>query len=157
METTSMHNYQAVNVLLVEDDLVDIMTIQRGFASLKIANPIITAKDGIEALDILKGRNGKERLSKPYIIFLDLNMPRMNGVEFLKVLREDPELKASVVFVLTTSGLDEDRVKAYDANVAGYIIKSEAGKNFMDAIQLIDHYWRIIELPNGKADHEAGS
>jgi CheY-like chemotaxis protein len=143
-----MHNNDTVTILLIEDDLIDSMAVQRGFAKLKIANPIQTAKDGIEALDILKGRNGKEKLSKPFVILLDLNMPRMDGFEFLKVLREDPEIKASIVFVLTTSELDEDRVKAYDANVAGYIVKSEAGEGFIDAIRLRDLYWRIVELPS---------
>ena len=143
-----MLNNETVTILLVEDDLIDSMAVQRGFGKLKIANPIQTAKDGIEALDILKGRNGKEKLRKPFVILLDLNMPRMDGFEFLKSLREDPEIKATIVFVLTTSKLDEDRVRAYDANVAGYIVKSEAGEGFMDAIRLLDLYWRIVELPS---------
>jgi CheY-like chemotaxis protein len=143
-----MLNNDTVTILLAEDDQIDAMAVQRGFAKLKIANPIQTAKDGIEAMDILKGRNGKERLRKPYVIMLDLNMPRMDRFEFLKALRDDPELKTSIVFVLTTSQLDEDRMKAYDANVAGYIVKSEAGEGFIDAIRMLDHYWRIVELPS---------
>ena len=140
-----MSDNHAVTILLVEDDLVDAMAIQRGFTKLRIANTVVTAKDGIEALGILRDKNNK--LERPFIILLDLNMPRMDGFEFLKTLREDPEFKSSIVFVLTTSKLDEDRVRAYNANVAGYIIKSEAGAGFLDALTMINHYWRVVELP----------
>jgi CheY-like chemotaxis protein len=79
--------------LLIEDDDIDIMHLKRSFAEMKIANPMVIANDGIEALDILLGRNGHKPLPKPYIIVLDLNMPRMNGLEFIKAIRESPALR----------------------------------------------------------------
>jgi CheY-like chemotaxis protein len=83
----------------------------------------------------------------PYIIFLDLNMPRMNGLEFLEALRADEGLTHSVVFVLTTSKSDEDLVAAYRKHVAGYIFKQHMDRNFLEVIGLIEHYWRLVELP----------
>jgi CheY-like chemotaxis protein len=143
-----MVDQSPLTLLLVEDDQVDAMAIQRGFTKSKIANTVVTASDGVDALEILRGQAPRKKLEKPFIILLDLNMPRMDGFEFLRVLRSDKELKNSVVFVLTTSKLDEDRMRAYDANVAGYIVKSEAGEGFVKAIQMLDHYWRIVELPS---------
>lgn len=138
---------RTVNVLLVEDNEVDREAVRRAFARHRIANPIIDAIDGIEALDILRGTNGKERLARPILILLDINMPRMSGIELLRELRADPDLHDSVVFVLTTSKSDEDKVAAYDANVAGYIIKSDVGAGFVDLINLLDCYWKIVEFP----------
>lgn len=136
-----------VTVLVVEDDAVDAMAVERSFRKLKIVNPIVVARDGLDAFELLRGKDGGAGIEKPFIILLDLNMPRMNGIEFLTALRADPQLKSSVVFVLTTSRLDEDRAHAYNLNVAGYIMKSEAGRGFLDAIVMIDHYWRVVELP----------
>jgi len=136
-----------VTLLLVEDDEIDVMGIRRALDDLKIKNPVVVAYDGVEALDHLRGTNGRERISGPYIILLDLNMPRMNGIEFLDELRDDPRLHASVVFVLTTSAADEDRVNAYEHNIAGYIVKADPATSFRKAIELIDFYWTIVELP----------
>lgn len=133
--------------LLVEDDDVDVMHMKRSFKKLKIANPIVVANDGIEAMDMLLGRNGHEAMSKPYIVLLDLNMPRMNGLEFMKTIRADPTLKSTVIFVLTTSNDEQDKFKAYENHVAGYIVKSEAGQSFLDALGMLDRYWRVVELP----------
>lgn len=133
--------------LLVEDDDVDVMYLKRSFKQLKIANPMVVANDGIEALDMLLGRNGREALPKPYIVLLDLNMPRMNGLEFMKTIRSDPALKSTVIFVLTTSNDEQDKFKAYENHVAGYIVKSEAGQSFLDALGMLDQYWRVVELP----------
>ena len=138
---------QNVTILLVEDDEVDVKSVQRGLKKLKVANAIRVARDGIEALEILRGENGREQLVEPYLILLDLNMPRMGGLEFLDVLREDEELSNSIVFVMTTSSADEDRVRAYDRNVAGYIAKANAGPSFIHAVEMLDHFWRIIEFP----------
>lgn len=136
-----------VTLLIVEDDEVDLMGIHRALKDLKIKNPTIRAKDGLEALDILQGNNGHEKLAKPYIVLLDLNMPRMNGVQFLEAIRQDEELKRSVVFVLTTSDSDKDITKAYTHNVAGYIVKSDAKDSFREAVSLLDVYWTIVQLP----------
>lgn len=138
---------KSVRILLVEDDDVDAMAIERGFRQTKIANEIVRARDGIEALTILRGKASSGHLEKPYVIFLDLNMPRMDGFEFLKELRGDPALARDVVFVLTTSKDDEDKSRAYDQCVAGYVVKTQAGQEFLNLIHMIDHYWRVVELP----------
>lgn len=138
---------KSVKFLLVDDDEIDVMAIQRAFRKLRLANEIVVARDGLEALDILRGENGQDRLEPPYLILLDLNMPRMNGLEFLDAMRKDPDLKSSLVFVLTTSTADQDRVAAYDKHVAGYIVKARTESSFTEALEMIDHYWRVIEFP----------
>ena len=136
-----------VTLLVVEDDEVDLMAIQRGLRQHKVANDVVFAKDGVEALQILRGEGGRVALPAPYIILLDLNMPRMNGFEFLQAVRQDEALRSAIIFVLTTSKSDEDRAKAYSANVAGFIVKADAGRSFLGAVEMLDHYWRIVELP----------
>ena len=136
-----------VTVLLVDDDDVDVQAVRRAFRRAKIANPVEVARDGLDALAMLRGENGYKPLSKPYIIILDLNMPRMDGLEFLTEIRKDPEHHDAVVFVLTTSKADEDRAASYDKNVAGYIVKSDVGEGFLNVINLLDCYWRIVLLP----------
>ncbi|MFZ2957677.1 MAG: response regulator [Candidatus Ozemobacteraceae bacterium] len=138
---------KTVSILLIEDDEVDAMTIKRGFQRARIANQIVRAKDGIEGLELLRGEAKAGELGKPCIILLDLNMPRMNGFEFLDELRNDSALKQTIVFVLTTSKDEKDIDRVYDQNVAGYIVKKEAGKEFLNLIEMIDHYWRVVELP----------
>jgi CheY-like chemotaxis protein len=102
-----------VNMLLVEDDVMDVRIVQRTFQKHKIANPIYVACDGVEALDMLRGHNDHTPLPRPFLILLDLNMPRMDGIMFLQTLRQDPDLHTSLVFVLTTSDDDRDKVAAY--------------------------------------------
>ena len=140
---------RTAQLLHVEDDDLCIMGLARAFESRKIANPISFAHDGIDALDMLRGTNGRERLPRPYLILLDLNMPRMDGVEFLIELRKDQDLKKSIVFVMTTSGADEDKVKAYNLGVAGYILKTNPANAFLEATALLDTYWRVVEFPAG--------
>lgn len=135
-----------VKLLLVEDDRLDVMAIRRALNKARIGNPLRVAKDGLEALAILRGE-GCEKLQRPYLILLDLNMPRMNGIEFLTVLREDEVLRDSLVFVLTTSDDDQDILRAYDNLIAGYMVKANAGEDFVRLIGMLDHYWRIIEFP----------
>jgi len=137
----------SANILLVEDDELDVKAVKRAFRDLKIANPLFEARDGIEALDLLRGTNGQTAIPNPRIILLDLNMPRMGGLEFLDEIRKDPKLHSCVVFVMTTSAAEEDRVKAYDRNVAGYVLKHSPGRSFLDAVSMLEHYWRIVELP----------
>ena len=136
-----------VNLLLVEDDEVDVQGLKRAFAKSRIGNPITVARDGIEALEILRGENGQAKLAKPHLILLDLNMPRMNGLEFLAAIRADEDLKASVVFMITTSKAEEDKARAYEKNVAGYIVKQDSANTFMQAVALLEHYWKIVEFP----------
>jgi CheY-like chemotaxis protein len=136
-----------LNILLVEDDDGDAKALQRAFRKAKIANQILRAFDGIEALDMLKGTNGREKMSSPNILLVDLNMPRMNGIQLVQALRNDEDLRHSIAFILTTSKRDEDKVAAYDLNVAGYIVKATAGRDFLNLVSLVDCYWRIVEMP----------
>lgn len=138
---------KTVHVLLVEDNNVDREAVRRAFARHRIANPIHDANDGVEALEILRGKGDRPRLPRPYLILLDINMPRMNGIELLHELRADPELRDSIVFVLTTSKSDEDKMAAYGTNVAGYILKSDVGAGFVGLVSLLEHYWRLVEFP----------
>jgi CheY-like chemotaxis protein len=138
---------QTAQLLHVEDDDICLMMLNRTFKKAKIANPISVAHDGIEALELLRGTNGRPRLPRPFLILLDLNMPRMDGIEFLKELRKDEELKKSIVFVMTTSDADEDKVKAYNLGVAGYILKANPANAFSEAAALLDTYWRVVEFP----------
>ncbi len=142
--TTEAKQFKEVTILLVEDDDVDVMGIERALRKLKILNHIVRAKDGLEALELLRDPDAVRR---PYIILLDINMPRMNGLEMLAELRDDPRLTSAVVFVLTTSKSDEDKVAAYKQHVAGYIVKSQVGDGFLRIMEMLDHYWRVVELP----------
>jgi CheY-like chemotaxis protein len=134
-------------LLHVEDDDLCLMGLSRAFKAAKIANPICFAHDGIDALNMLRGTNGHTRISRPFLILLDLSMPRMNGIEFLTELRKDEDLKKSVVFVMTTSDADEDKVNAYNLGVAGYILKTNPKNAFLEATSLLDTYWRVVEFP----------
>jgi CheY-like chemotaxis protein len=136
-----------MNILLVEDDDGDAIALQRAFKKAAILLPIVRADDGTEALDFLKGTNGKEKIASPYLLLVDLNMPRMNGIGFIKSLRADESLRHSIVFVLTTSKRDEDKTAAYNLNVAGYIAKATAGEDFLNLVNLVDSYRRIVEMP----------
>jgi CheY-like chemotaxis protein len=137
-----------VSILLVEDDALDVKAVKLALRELRIANPLYCAKDGIEALEMLRGENGLASNGIPYIILLDLNMPRMDGLEFLDELRADPELKRSVVIVMTTSAAEEDRVRAYDRHVAGYVLKHSTAHTFLQTVTMLDYFWRIIEFPD---------
>jgi len=136
-----------INVLLVEDNNVDIKAVERAFRAKKIPNPIRVAHNGLEALDILRGTNGKQQLHQPYIVLLDLNMPRMGGLEFLAEIRDDKVLKRSIVFVLTTSEDDRDKAAAYDKQVAGYLSKHDAGGDFLNVIQLLEQFQVSVHFP----------
>jgi CheY-like chemotaxis protein len=140
-------NDNTVTILLVDDDKVDVMAVKRSFRALKIANPVLEARNGIEALERLRGQNGYEKMPSPCLVLLDLKMPCMGGIEFLEELRRDDELRGTVVFVMTTSSADDDRARAYDKNVAGYVLKHRPGQSFLEAISMLEHYWRVIEFP----------
>lgn len=133
-----------LNILLVEDDEVDVMNVKRAFEKNRITNPLYVAGDGLEALEMLRsGRMPRERR----IVLLDLNMPRMNGIEFLRELRADPALQLTPVVVLTTSNDDRDKVSAYNLNVAGYLLKPVTFVNFVDVMATLNKYWMLVELP----------
>jgi CheY-like chemotaxis protein len=136
-----------LDILLIDDDDMDARAVERAFRKAKIGNTIIRAMDGMEALEMLKGENGRTKPPSPCIMLVDLNMPRMNGIEFVQALRDDRELQRSIVFILTTSKRDEDKIAAYDLNVAGYIAKATAEDDIRNLVSLLDSYGRIVELP----------
>jgi CheY-like chemotaxis protein len=138
---------EPLNILLVEDDDGDAKAVQRAFQKAKIANPVLRAVDGIEASEIMRGTNGKAKLLSPCVLLADLNMPRMTGIQLVEALREDSELRHTIVFVLTTSSREQDIKSAYQLNVAGYILKSTAGQDFLNLVNLVDCYGRIVRLP----------
>ncbi len=139
-------NARTVTVLLVEDDDVDVMAIQRAFRDRRLLNPIVVARDGVDALAILRGAPDATPLPRPFVVLLDLKLPRMDGLELLEEIRKDARLRDTIVFVLTTSQHDEDITAAYRNQVAGYILKSNAGGDFMKLIDLLDAYWKVVEL-----------
>ncbi|MEL7068806.1 MAG: response regulator [Cyanobacteria bacterium J06581_3] len=143
-----MSEIAVTNILLVEDDKVDVMNVQRSFKKAKISNPLFVAGNGLEALEILRNESPTVKMPQSRrLVLLDLNMPKMGGLEFLKKLREDPELKPTPVIVLTTSGEERDRVEAYEFNVAGYILKPVTFSNFSSVITALNQYWTLCEIP----------
>ncbi|GAB4131895.1 MAG: response regulator [Cyanobacteria bacterium J069] len=140
---------RVINILLVEDDEVDVMNVRRAFKKNNITNPLYVATNGVEALSMLRSENSNPAIVPPTrrLILLDLNMPKMSGIEFLHELRTDPELKKTPVIVLTTSNQDKDRVEAYNLNVAGYILKPVTFTNFAETMATLNRYWMLCELP----------
>ena len=133
-----------LNILLVEDDEVDVMNVQRAFRKNNIANPLFVAGNGLDALALL--REGKIPKTNR-LVLLDLNMPKMNGIEFLRELRSDPALSMTSVVVLTTSNEDRDKIEAYRLNVAGYLLKPVTFINFVEVMSALNKYWTLVELP----------
>ncbi len=136
-----MRSSKIVTILLVEDDEIDCKALKWAFDKLKIANPLVIARDGVEAYDMLA------TLPRPYLIISDINMPRMNGIELLRKIRQSPEYRDSIVFMLTTSNDEQDKIDAYNLNVAGYMLKSDMGTSFTRAISLVENYWKVVEFP----------
>ena len=132
-------------ILLVEDDPVDTMTVKRAFEQLKVANPLVCLVNGEQALEYLRSESSEE----PCVILLDLNMPKMNGIEFLKIAKADNVLKKIPVVVLTVSKEEQDIVEIFKLGVAGYIVKPVDYKKFVEAIEIIEVYWTLSRLPSG--------
>ncbi len=133
-----------LNILLVEDDEVDVMNVKRAFAKNHITNPLFVAGDGIEALTMLRS---EEFPRDRRIVLLDLNLPRMSGIEFMRELRKDAELASTPVVVLTTSNDEGDRIDAYQLNVAGYLLKPVTFAAFCDLMAALNKYWTLVEMP----------
>ena len=131
-------------ILLIEDDNVDVMTVERVLRDLKIENQLISTSNGEQALEYLKTNDNK----KPCVILLDLNMPKMNGTEFLKIVKTDEALKKIPVVVLTTSSQQEDVVESFKLGAAGYMVKSVDYGKFVETIRTINLYWTLSELPS---------
>ena len=135
---------KVLNILLVEDDQVDVMNVKRAFEKNRITNPLFVAGDGIEGLEML--RNGGVPSTRRMVL-LDLNMPRMNGIEFLRELRQDAALQHTPVVVLTTSNAERDKIEAYNLNVAGYLVKPVTFVNFVELTAALNKYWALVEMP----------
>jgi CheY-like chemotaxis protein len=138
-----------LNILLVEDDELDVMNVRRAFKKNNVLNPLFVAGNGLDALDMLRGVGGSapEVPLERRIILLDLNMPKMNGIEFLRELRRDPMLNLIPVIVLTTSDEDRDKVEAFQLNVAGYIVKPVTLTHFIETMATLNKYWTLSEIP----------
>ncbi|MBU4254770.1 MAG: response regulator [Acidobacteria bacterium] len=130
-------------ILLVEDDIVDQMTVKRALKEIHVTNRLIIANNGEEALFYLQN----DTYEKPTLVLLDINMPKMNGIEFLKVVKEDDILKKIPVIVLSSSKEDSDRIDSFDLGVAGYMVKPVDYKKFVDVIRTIHIYWKLSEMP----------
>ncbi len=128
--------------MLVEDDSVDAMTVKRAINDLKVTNQLIHQVNGEDALNYLRTND-----DWPCVILLDLNMPKMNGFEFLKITKENPDMRKIPVVVLTTSKDERDKVESFQFSVAGYIVKPTDYKKFVEAIRTLDLYWSLSELP----------
>ena len=140
----------SVPILLVEDSKIDIKNVQRAFKKNKISNPLYVTRNGEEALSFLHNQPPHEDTNqspRPGVILLDINMPVMNGIEFLQAIKADKELRKIPVVVLTTSREERDRLESFQLGVAGYIIKPVDFTKFVDAIRVIDLYWKLSELP----------
>lgn len=140
---------KVVNILLVEDDEVDVMNVKRAFKRNHITNPLFVAGNGLEALAMLRGQAESDSNvpDTRRIILLDINMPKMNGIEFLHELRQDAKLAPTPVVVLTTSDEDQDRIEAYKLNVAGYILKPVTFSSFAEVMAALNNYWTLCEMP----------
>jgi len=136
-------------ILHIEDDDIDSMVMGRAFKTLEIPHQIIRAKDGIDALNMLRGIEGKEKLSPmPNIVIIDLNMPRMNGIEFLKEIRSDENLKHLCVYVITTSNDEQDKAQAFKYCVAGYILKPVNLESFKEVLSALNNFWKVCQFPS---------
>lgn len=137
-------NSKVLNILLVEDDQLDVMNLQRAFKRNNIGSPVFVAGNGLEALTML--RSGAVP-PQNRLVLLDLNMPRMNGLEFLRAVRADPQLRSTSVLVLTTSNEDRDRLEAFRLNVAAYLLKPVTFDKFVDLMGTLHKYWSSVEFP----------
>ena len=131
-------------ILLVEDDRVDAMTLKRALNDQKVISPLVQVTNGEEAIEYLRNGGNQE----PCLILLDLNMPKMNGIEFLKIVKADETLKKIPIVVLTTSAEERDIAESFERGAAGYMVKSVDYEKFVEIVRAIDAYWSLSELPN---------
>lgn len=131
------------SILLVEDDVVDVMSVKRALRELNSHSTLAVAGNGEEALV----RLNDPQFPLPGIILLDLNMPRMNGIDFLKILKSDERLRRIPVIVLTTSREEKDRLETFNLSAAGYMIKPVEYAGFVEVVRTIQSYWNTSEMP----------
>jgi CheY-like chemotaxis protein len=137
-----------ITLLLIEDDDVEAERVARAFRQSGTTHSIRRALDGVEALDILRG-NVPPPLSNRVVILLDLKMPRMDGIQFLDELRSDESLRQAIVFVLTTSENEQDRLRAYERHIAGYIVKTKCAASFAEVVAMVEAYCTLVDFPEG--------
>ena len=124
-------------ILLLEDDTVDAMTVKRALKDLKVTNPLVRVANGEEALVYLRD----ETKAKPCLILLDLNMPRLNGIELLQIMKADDELQHIPVVALTVSKYEQDKLDTFNLGIAGYVIKAVDYDVFLRSMDIIVQYW----------------
>ncbi len=129
-------------ILLVEDDTVDVMTVRRALKDIQVTSELVATGDGEQALAYLRDDGN----AKPCVILLDLNMPKMNGTEFMRIVKTDEALRRIPIIVLTTSNSDQDISKSFELGAAGYMVKSVDYKKFTEIIKTIDLYWTLSKL-----------
>lgn len=134
--------------LIIDDDEVSVMAMKRSMRSLKMDNQTFVAKNGAEALKVLQQAVLADGTLPPIIVTLDLNMPKMGGLQFLEHIRKDPTFKKLIVFVLTSSDTPSDITRAYDKNIAGYILKQGKLSSIEDTWQMLKAYANSVVLPN---------
>jgi CheY-like chemotaxis protein len=131
-------------ILLVEDDTVDVLTIKRSLQEIHVTNQVDVAENGEIALERLRNL----RFERPCLILLDLNMPRMGGIELLRIIKSDDVFKCIPVIVLTTSGDEQDKIESFNLGVAGYMVKPVDYQQFVEVVKTINLYWTLSEMPN---------
>lgn len=140
-----------IEILLVEDNPGDVRLTRESLCDAKVHNNMVVASDGIAAMACLRREGEYANATRPDLILLDLNLPRMNGFEVLDAIKEDPDLKRIPVVVLTTSQAEQDIIRSYDLYANAYVNKPVDLEQFIKVIKSIEDFWlEIVKLPNGK-------
>jgi CheY-like chemotaxis protein len=147
MQILNVMKKQQFSLLIVDDDDVDVMNVKRALKKNDLSLPIDRAANGLEALEFLNQKFQASGTVDKLVILLDLNMPKMNGMEFLRAMRNDERFRVVPVIVLTTSDQQKDLEAAYNLNVAGYIVKPVEFQNFVEAIKIVNCYWSLCAMP----------
>jgi len=145
-----MNSTKGIHILLVDDDEDDILITKRAFERYEPKNTLYVVRDGDEALDFIyhRGDYKDKSIPAPRLIFLDINMPKMNGLEVLRRLKNDPEKRRIPVVILTTSRREQDKIESYNLGVNSYIVKPVDFTKFMEAVSTINLYWSLNQLPD---------